>query len=42
MNIDFTRKKIINIDETWLPMTDFQYMKWALPGRPNTVAKKNL
>ena len=36
------KKTIINIDETWLGMTDFRNMSWALPGRPNSVAKKNV
>ena len=36
------KKTIINIDETWLGMTDFRNMSWALPGRSNSVAKKNM
>ena len=42
MNIDLKRKNIINIDETWLGMTDFRRMQWQFPGLPNSVAKKQM
>lgn len=35
------RKKrvFLNIDETWLGMSDFRRMKWQAPGTTNSVAK---
>ena len=34
------RKKVfINIDETWLGMSDFRRMKWQKPGTTNSVPK---
>ena len=35
------RKKrvFINVDETWLGMSDFRRMKWQVPGTTNSVAK---
>ena len=39
-NIDLKRKTIINIDETWLGMTDFRQMHWTFPGLPSSVPKK--
>ena len=30
-------KVIINVDETWLGMTDFRRRKWRLPGTSNSV-----
>jgi chlorite dismutase len=35
-------KRIINIDETWLPHLDFRNMKWRVPGEHNTVSTKVL
>ena len=35
-------KRIINIDETWLPHTDFRNKKWRSRGEPNTNAIKSL
>ena len=29
----------MNIDETWLGMSDFRRMKWQAPGTTNSVAK---
>ena len=29
-------KRIINIDETWLPHLDFRNKKWRRRGEPNT------
>jgi hypothetical protein len=29
----------LNIDETWLGMSDFRRMKWQVPGTTNSVAK---
>ena len=34
------KKRIINVDETWLGMEDFRRMKWQLPGETNSLAKK--
>ena len=42
MKINLEKKIVINIDETWLGMTDFRRMSWALPGRSNSVPKKNM
>ncbi len=42
MGIDLTNKTIVNIDETWLGMSDFKRMKWAKIGKPNSVPKKNI
>jgi len=42
MSLNLKKKTIINIDETWLGMTDFRRMSWALPGRSNSIAKKNV
>ena len=35
-------KRIINIDETWLPHTDFRNKKWRRRGEPNTMSTKAL
>ena len=35
-------KRIINIDETWLPHLDFRSKKWRQRGEPNTMATKAL
>ena len=35
-------KRIINIDETWLPHLDFRNHKWAKVGQSNSVACKSL
>ena len=32
-------KRLLNIDETWLGMTDFRRMKWMAPGTTNSVAQ---
>ena len=33
-----TQKKVfLNVDETWLGMTDFRRMKWRLKGTTNSV-----
>ncbi len=29
-------KRVINIDETWLPQTDFRNRKWAARGSKNS------
>ena len=31
-------KRIINIDETWLPHLDFRNKKWRRRGEPNTMS----
>ena len=33
------KKVFINVDETWLGMSDFRRMKWQAPGTTNSVAK---
>ena len=35
-------KRIINIDETWLPHMDFRQYKWCKRAEPNTVTVKQL
>ena len=35
-------KRIINIDETWLPHLDFRNRKWRQRGQPNTMSTKSL
>ena len=35
-------KRVINIDETWLPYLDFRNMKWRQKGEANTVSSKDL
>ena len=35
-------KRIINIDETWLPHLDFRNKKWRQRGETNTVSTKAL
>ena len=35
-------KRIINIDETWLPHLDFRNKKWRRRGEPNTMSTKSL
>ena len=35
-------KRVINIDETWLPYLDFRNHKWAPKGEINSVACKDL
>ena len=34
------KKKIfLNVDETWLGMSDFRRMKWQVPGTTNSFPK---
>ena len=35
-------KRVINIDETWLPTLDFRGKKWRKRGCDNTVSAKQL
>ena len=37
--IDLNKKTVINIDETWLGMSDFRRRKWAQPLSTNSVAQ---
>lgn len=39
---DLTKKTIVNIDETWLGMSNFKRMRWAPIGKANSMPKKNL
>ena len=32
-------KTLLNVDETWIGMTDFRRRKWMAPGTTNSVAK---
>ena len=42
LDIDFTKKTIINIDETWISQTDFRRRKWSFLGKSDSVPKKNV
>ena len=42
MKINLEKKRIINIDETWLGMSDFRRRRWTFPGGGNSVAKKQI
>ena len=35
-------KTLLNVDETWLGMTDFRRRKWRSPGSTNSVAQLQL
>ena len=35
-------KRIINIDETWLPHFDFRRMKWQVRGKNNSIPNREL
>ena len=39
LNLVQAGKTIINIDETWLGMSDFRHTKWCLPNESNTFPK---
>ena len=39
LDLDFNKKTIINVDETWLGMSDFRRRKWRFPGTTNSVPK---
>ena len=39
---DVRSKVIINIDETWLNVSDFSKMKWGFKGRKNNISKKSI
>ena len=40
LELDLNKKVVINVDETWLGMSDFRRMKWTFPGQLGSVAKK--
>ena len=40
LKLDLNNKRIINIDETWLGMSDFRRMKWKPYDKSNTIGKK--
>jgi len=42
LKLDWHSKTIINIDETWLGMSDFRRMKWTFTDRPDSVRKKQV
>ena len=42
LKLNLYGKIIINIDETWLGMTDFRKMKWKFMDRPDSIKKKQL
>ena len=39
LKLDLSKKTIINIDETWLGMSDFRRRKWALPKSTDSVER---
>ena len=40
LGLDFSNTVILNVDESWIPLSDHRFMKWSELGRPNSVAKK--
>ena len=42
LDLDLNKKRIINVDETWLGMSDFRRRRWTFLGRPNSVKKKQM
>ena len=42
MRIDLKHKNVVNIDETWLGMSNFLRMKWSLPGSGDSMPKKQV
>ena len=40
LDMDLNQKLVINVDETWLSMSDFRRMKWTFTDRPDSVKKK--
>ena len=40
LKIDITKKTVLNIDETWLGMSDFRKFKWSATGRHSSVPAK--
>ncbi len=39
MDIDLDKKVVLNLDETWLGMSDFRRKKWRPHRHSNSVAK---
>ena len=39
VNLLNSGKRVINIDESWLGMTDFRRQKWRPPGQNNSVSQ---
>ena len=39
LKIDLSKKIILNVDETWLGMSDFRRRKWARPNTTNSIAQ---
>ena len=42
LKIDLHSKIILNVDETWLGMSDFRRRKWTFMDRPDSVKKKQV
>ena len=42
MRIELKHKNVVNIDETWLGMSNFLRMKWSLPGPFDSMPKKQV
>jgi len=39
LNLARKKKIFLNVDETWLGMSDFRRMKWQVPGTTNSYPK---
>ena len=42
LKLDLSQKTVINVDETWLGMSDFRKMSWSAAGKSNSVPKKQI
>ena len=42
LKIELKHKNVINIDETWIGMSNFLRMKWSLPGAGASMPKKQV
>ena len=40
LEVDFTKKTIINVDETWIGQADFRKFKWCRAGESNSSPVK--
>ena len=39
LDIDFDKKVLLSVDESWLAMADFRHRKWCQHNNNNSVAK---
>lgn len=42
LEVDFDRKTVLNVDETWLGTTDFRRFKWCSKGENNSSPTKQM